>query len=330
MRRPPGATRSGETWRATSRSGALVAPLAGGRDGGGADGTGGRSTRPSCFSPRSRSGSPRSSRRPPRATTRTSRGRWPDHPRLGGLAVESLLRGAACVFALVIVLDVLWSRRWSLARDLLVAGLLVVGAAVVLSRIVELDWVPIESHLLSRWGYPELRLAAATAILVGRRPGARPLGPACSPSGSIPIATLGAVCDRRRATVSRPSRRSRSASAPARSCDSRSARPQVCRRRPTCAGRIGGARGRGPRSCRRRGNSGSAPASYAGHDADGRSLKVRVLGRDAQDTNESPGGGASWPTAIRPAVPRSAGWSRSSTRPSGVHGRAAGVRCPRS
>jgi hypothetical protein len=68
--------------------------------------------------------------------------------------------------AAVIVVDVLLRRRWDLARDLLVAAVGVVGMAVLLGRAVESDWFPLKVHLLSRWGYPELRLAGATAVIV--------------------------------------------------------------------------------------------------------------------------------------------------------------------
>ena len=68
--------------------------------------------------------------------------------------------------AAVIVLDVLVRRRWSLARDLLVGAVVLMGSGAVLGRVVESDWLPVESHLLSSWGYPELRLAAATAVVV--------------------------------------------------------------------------------------------------------------------------------------------------------------------
>ncbi len=78
-------------------------------------------------------------------------------------------RGAfigALVLAAVIVGDVLLRRRWDLARDLVVSGLLVTGAGMVLGRIVISDWFPLEDHVLANWGYPELRLAAATAVIV--------------------------------------------------------------------------------------------------------------------------------------------------------------------
>ncbi|HEX6712705.1 MAG TPA: hypothetical protein VF066_04940, partial [Thermoleophilaceae bacterium] len=73
---------------------------------------------------------------------------------------------ALLAMAIAIVGNVVLERRWSLARDLVVAALVVFAAAVVLGGIVESDWFPIKDHLLSRWGYPELRLAVATAIVV--------------------------------------------------------------------------------------------------------------------------------------------------------------------
>src|SRR5512133_3736362 len=68
--------------------------------------------------------------------------------------------------AAVLVVEVLLRRRWDLVRDLVVAALGVVGATVVLGQAVESDWFPLKAHLLARWGYPELRLAAATAVIV--------------------------------------------------------------------------------------------------------------------------------------------------------------------
>src|SRR5215470_12710389 len=98
----------------------------------------------------------------------------------------------ALLFALAVVVDVLLRRRWDLARDLLVAGLLVVGAAVVLGGVVADDWLPIKVHLLAQWGYPELRLALATGVLVA-------VGPALVRPARVlafwlvPLAALGAI-----------------------------------------------------------------------------------------------------------------------------------------
>jgi hypothetical protein len=70
------------------------------------------------------------------------------------------------VLALAVVVDLLYQRRWDLARDVLVACLGTAGAAAVLGGVVESDWLPIEAHVLARWSYPELRLALATTVLV--------------------------------------------------------------------------------------------------------------------------------------------------------------------
>ena len=69
-------------------------------------------------------------------------------------------------FATVVAVDVLVRRRWTLARDLLLALLSVVLLGSVLSRVVTSDWTPVEPHTFSRWGFPELRLAAVAAVLV--------------------------------------------------------------------------------------------------------------------------------------------------------------------
>jgi tRNA A-37 threonylcarbamoyl transferase component Bud32 len=69
------------------------------------------------------------------------------------------------VLALAVVVDVLYRRRWDLARDLLVAVFGTAAAATVLGGVVESDWLPVEAHVLTQWSYPELRLACATAVL---------------------------------------------------------------------------------------------------------------------------------------------------------------------
>src|SRR5262249_25668475 len=94
--------------------------------------------------------------------------------------------------ALVIVVDVLLERRWDLGRDLLVAALLLYGAATILPGTVNSAWLPIEPHVLSQWGYPELRLAGATAVLVVVGPElVRPVR--LIGIWLVPVAALGAV-----------------------------------------------------------------------------------------------------------------------------------------
>ena len=98
----------------------------------------------------------------------------------------------ALVLALAVVVDVLLRPRWDLARDLLVASLLMVGAAVVLGGAVADNWLPFKVHLLAQWGYPELRLALATGALVV-------VGPALVRPARVlafwlvPLAALGAI-----------------------------------------------------------------------------------------------------------------------------------------
>jgi glycosyltransferase 2 family protein len=71
----------------------------------------------------------------------------------------------ALLLSLFIVLGVLFDRRWALGRDLLLALLVVLGLGLLLGGIVESDWLVIEPHVFSRWGFPELRVAAVTAVV---------------------------------------------------------------------------------------------------------------------------------------------------------------------
>jgi len=99
---------------------------------------------------------------------------------------------ALLVLSATILVDLVLRRRWGLARDAAFALLVVVVVGVVLARAVESDWLPVEGHLLSRWGYPELRLAPAVAV-------AAVVGPELVRSARVlatwlvPLACLGAV-----------------------------------------------------------------------------------------------------------------------------------------
>jgi glycosyltransferase 2 family protein len=183
--------------------------------------------------------------------------------------------------ALAIVADVLLRRRWDLARDLLAAGLGVVGVASILGGVVESDWLPIEAHLLSRWGYPELRLAGAVAVMVVVGPElVRPVR--LLATWLVPLAALGAVAFAAAlpsdvlgalalglgvgalvrlafGTVAGipPAEEVRLALA--------TLGVEAADLKPSVRQRIGA-------------------AEYVGHDVRGQPLKVRVLGRDAQDT----------------------------------------------
>jgi glycosyltransferase 2 family protein len=184
------------------------------------------------------------------------------------------------VLALLVVLDVLLERRRILARDVLIAVLLVVGVAFVLAGVVESDWFPIEGHLLSNWGYPELRLATATAILVVTGPElvrwARLLA-----AWTLPFATIGAV-------VLGPGLPSATLGALALGLGagaivrlafgSAAGVPPTEHVRAALAGLGVDLNGLVPATRQRVGY-----AEYVGRDAKG-SVQVRVLDRDAQDT----------------------------------------------
>src|SRR5262245_52737474 len=96
------------------------------------------------------------------------------------------------VFGFVVVVDVLLRRRWALARDILLALLVVGVAGAVFGRVVESDAFPVEWHLTSRWGYPEVRLATAIAVLVVVGPELARWARVVA-AWLVPFATLGAV-----------------------------------------------------------------------------------------------------------------------------------------
>ena len=185
------------------------------------------------------------------------------------------------VLSAMAVADVLLRRRWDLARDLLLAGLLVGGAAVPLGRVVVSDWFPLEAHVLSDWGYPELRLATATAVLVVVGPelvrNVRVLAIWLVPSAALGAVVIGAALPSAilgalalgigagalvrlafgTAEGFPPSEDVRRALATL-GVDVAELRPSVQQRR--------------------------GAVEYLGNDARGVQLKVRMLGRDAQDT----------------------------------------------
>jgi glycosyltransferase 2 family protein len=99
---------------------------------------------------------------------------------------------SAVALALAIVAEVLFRRRWELARDLAVAVLVVVGLANALGRLVVDDWLPVEGDLFSDWGFPELRVASVVAVLTVAGPElARPVRKLAG--WLVPFAALGTV-----------------------------------------------------------------------------------------------------------------------------------------
>ena len=184
-------------------------------------------------------------------------------------------------FALVVVLDVLRCRRWSLARDLLIGLLFVAGLTAVLGRVVESDWLPVDDHLLSRWGYPELRLAAATSILVVAGPELVRWGRVLA-TWAVPFATLGAVVLGSALPSGALAALALGLGAGALvrlAFGSAAGVPPTARVVAELAALGVHASDLAPAKRQRVGY-----AEYVGHDASGRPLKARVLGLDAQET----------------------------------------------
>ena len=185
------------------------------------------------------------------------------------------------VLALVIVVDVVLHRRWALARDVLVATAAVFGLGSVLGGVVQSDWFPVEAHVFSHWGFPEIRLAAATAIIVV-------VGPELVravrlfAAWLVPVAWLGAIVT----GAARPSEAlaglalGLAVGALVRLVfGSAAGTPPIDRVR---AGLAALGTEVTDLAAARRHRVGYA--EYVGHDSDGRPISVRVLGRDAQDT----------------------------------------------
>jgi uncharacterized membrane protein YbhN (UPF0104 family)/tRNA A-37 threonylcarbamoyl transferase component Bud32 len=183
--------------------------------------------------------------------------------------------------AIVIVVAVLLRRRWDLARDLLVAAVLVFGAAALLGRVVMSDWFPLEAHILSQWGYPEFRLAAATAAIVVVGPDlVRPVRVLAT--WLVPLAALGAVVVGAALPTGVLGALALGIGAGALvrlvfgTAEGFPLSGDVRRALGTLGVEVADLR---PSERQRRG-----AVEYVGQDGRGSQLKVRMLGRDAQDT----------------------------------------------
>jgi uncharacterized membrane protein YbhN (UPF0104 family)/tRNA A-37 threonylcarbamoyl transferase component Bud32 len=183
--------------------------------------------------------------------------------------------------ALVILGDVVLRRRWTLARDLVLALALVALAGMLLGRVVSSDWFQPEAHVFSNWGFPELRLASVVAVLAVAGPElVQPVrrlavwlvclaGLAAVVLGvGLPSQVLGATA------------LGLAAAALVRIVlGSAAGVPPTARVLSALA-----ALGVTVRDLRIAERQRIGFAEFVGHDADGSALKVRVLGRDAQDT----------------------------------------------
>ena len=188
---------------------------------------------------------------------------------------------AVLLLAVAILVDILRQRRWDLARDLLVALLAVYGLGILLGGLVKSDWFPIEAHVWSNWGFPELRLASAAAVISVAAPElVRPvriiatwlvvlgaLG-VIAFEGALPSGALGGL-----------SLGLGAAALVRLTFGSAAAVPSIEQVRGQLAALGVDVTGLTPSPRQQIGS-----AEYVARDAEGRALKVRVLGRDAQDT----------------------------------------------
>jgi glycosyltransferase 2 family protein len=196
-------------------------------------------------------------------------------------AVCRVALSGALVLALAIIADVVLRRRWALARDLAVALLILGGVACVLGRIVEADWLPVEADLFARWGFPELRLACVVAVVTVAGPElvqpVRRLSVWLVPLAALATVALEAADP---STVLGGLALGLGAGALVRlAFGSAAGVPPVDGVRGQLA-----ALGVETLELRIAERQRVGAAEYAGHDAEGSPLRVRVLGRDAQDT----------------------------------------------
>jgi glycosyltransferase 2 family protein len=188
---------------------------------------------------------------------------------------------ALLALAAVVVVDVLVRRRWRLARDLLVAAVALIGAGLILGGIVESDWFPVKDHLLSRWGYPELRLAAATAVLVVAGPElvrwVRLLAVWLVPLAALGTVVLGAALPS--GALAGMAVGLAAGAAVRLAFGSAAGIPPTETIRAAIAALGVEVKDLAPAERQRIGT-----ADYVGHDIAGYAVKARVFGRDSQDT----------------------------------------------
>ena len=215
----------------------------------------------------------------------------PDEDQAVGQAMVTILGWTAnlcrasvlCALGLsaVILVVITVRRRWALLRDVALALVVLAATGSVVGRIVGPDWLAVDNDLWSRWGFPEYRLAAAIAIatvvgpelvspvrallswlVVAAGVGQLALGSA------LPSDVLGAVALGLGAGALVRLVFGSAAGVPP-SAEVRDSMLDVGVElddlRPLARQEMGS-------------------VAYAGHDRDGHPVRVRVLGRDAQDT----------------------------------------------
>jgi uncharacterized membrane protein YbhN (UPF0104 family)/tRNA A-37 threonylcarbamoyl transferase component Bud32 len=181
----------------------------------------------------------------------------------------------------IVLVGLVVRRRKFIGRDVATGLLIEVALAVLLARAVQSDWTPFKDHLLARWGFPEVRIASATTILLVAGPElVRPVRRAAwalivlSAIGSValgaalPSAALGALALGLAAAGITRIIWGTAAGFPA----AATIRAELAEL---------GIQTRDLRACD---DQHMGCVEYVGHDAAGEPIKARVLGRDAQDT----------------------------------------------
>lgn len=181
----------------------------------------------------------------------------------------------------VILVVIAVRRRWALLRDVAMALVVLAATGSFVGRIVGPDWLAVDNDLWSRWGFPEYRLAAAIAIATVTGPElVRPVRALLSwlvvaagvgqlaLGSALPSDVLGAVALGLGAGVLIRLVFGSAAGVPP-SAEVRDSMLDVGVKlddlRPVARQELGS-------------------VAYAGHDPDGHPVRIRVLGRDAQDT----------------------------------------------
>jgi glycosyltransferase 2 family protein len=84
-----------------------------------------------------------------------------------GWAAHVCRAAVLCALGLsaVILVVIAARRRWALLRDVALALVVLAVTGSIVGRIVGPDWLAVDNEFWSRWGFPEYRLAAAIAVL---------------------------------------------------------------------------------------------------------------------------------------------------------------------
>ena len=191
--------------------------------------------------------------------------------------------GATILLCVVLLVAVVARRRWALGRDLVLALAVLALVGSTLGRLVGPDWFALDDSLWSRWGFPEFRLAAVVAVAAVAGPelvaplrrllvwllalsglGLLAVG-AALPSDVLAAVALGLAS----ALLVRVVFGSAAGVPPSQEVRAslQGLGIEIGELRPGATQELGS-------------------AAYVGQDADGRPLHVRILGRDAQDTQK--------------------------------------------